>query len=97
MGPARFGRRPWRFDVREAVATEGGTIAFGILDGALPAEPPRGELHPAGARVSIASVVVENPPVEECGDACVRLVGAPIGESVDGGVVRPAECGERGR
>ncbi|MFJ8747459.1 hypothetical protein ACIRL2_50045 [Embleya sp. NPDC127516] len=87
----------WRFDVCEAVAAEGGTVAFGILDGVLPAEPPRGELHLAGVRVSITSVVVEYPPVEECGDACVRLVGAPIGESVDGGVVRPAECGERGR
>ncbi|MER5888742.1 hypothetical protein ABT160_33360 [Streptomyces sp. NPDC001941] len=80
----------WRFDVSETLAEGERLLAFGTLAGRLPAGPARGEEQRSRR---IGTVSLEYPPVDESGEACLRLSG--LAGVAHGAVLRPAECGER--
>lgn len=80
----------WRFEVSETLAEGERLLAFGALAGHLHPDTARGEDQRSGA---VGSVSVEYPPVDESGDACLRLEG--LTEVAVGTVLRPADCGER--
>ncbi|WP_143687086.1 hypothetical protein [Streptomyces sp. TLI_171] len=80
----------WRFEVAETLVDGDQVLAFGGLTGALPRDTARAEDQRSR---TVCAVTVEYPPVEDSGDACLRLESPT--EVTVGTVLRPAECGER--
>ncbi|MFI5647640.1 hypothetical protein [Kitasatospora sp. NPDC051705] len=80
----------WRLEVTETLADGDGVLVFGALAGRFPAARVRAELQPGGAQHAAS---VEYQADGPAGEACLLLAG-PAALPV-GGVLRPAECGER--
>ncbi|MER6679992.1 hypothetical protein [Streptomyces olivaceoviridis] len=85
----------WRFEIRECVAEGNATAAFGALVGCFPGGVHAAEVHVGGEIAVLDEVVLEYPPVDGSGEACLRVTGRRPAELPPGAVLFPAECGER--
>ncbi|MFD5815727.1 hypothetical protein [Streptomyces sp. NPDC127038] len=88
--------RHWRFRTTDVFVDSGDVIAFGYLDGTIPAPGAAGEAHMDGVITQLASVAPEYPVQGPGEEAMVRIEGA-ADENVcaPGTVIFPADCGNQ--
>ncbi|MEE1802944.1 hypothetical protein PUR57_30460 [Streptomyces sp. JV176] len=85
----------WRFEIRECVADNSDTAAFGVLAGCFPGGVHAAEMHLAGAITMLSELTLEYPSAEGSLEACLRVIARHPGELPSGAVLFPAECGDR--